>query len=558
MNSSAQRQTLAEIISTSAGVPLEKIVACAGKGERYLAHDLRKKGVVDPEVIARSLAVFLSLPYLPPGSLHVHASAQHWLSGLEKEAVAIPLRMDDGVLHAAVADPFDLDLTEQLQLLARKVRLAVASPESIKQAFEQSLTSSIRLRTNAGRIDFVTEENRAEAVAAVSETAPAVKLINQLLSAAIDENASDVHIEFRRTGTSIRFRIDGVLREMASPADARLHDVLILRLKVMAELDIAEKRIPQDGRFSFVAKGRKVDCRLSILPGQEMENAVIRILDRNFHADVSLNLEQLGFDETFVAAIRRAVSDPYGMVVVTGPTGSGKTTTLYAALSEVDAVREKIISIEDPIEYRVDGVTQIAVNEKKQLTFARGLRSILRHDPDKIMVGEIRDGETANIAVQSALTGHLVLTTIHANSSLEVISRFTHLGVDLYDLATGLNYVAAQRLVRLICIHCITPLDPGSETLATIRQQFDEQQVWFDGAGCEHCQGTGYKGRVAIGEVLKISPEMRRMIVERRLPEDLAAVAQRNGFSSMREKAVVLAREGRTSLREVNRVTLVG
>lgn len=390
---------------------------------------------------------------------------------------------------------------------------------------------------------------------------PIVKLINSTLYDALKTGASDIHLETHPGGLAVKYRIDGVMASIANSPGLDSAEQAISRIKVMAQLDIAERRIPQDGRFKVHAMGRLIDFRVSIMPSAFGEDAVLRVLDRKALTEQAqgLSLKALGFDADVIARFRKLASEPYGMVLVTGPTGSGKTTSLYAAISEVNTGFDKIITIEDPVEYQLPGVLQIPVNEKKGLTFARGLRSILRHDPDKIMVGEIRDAETAQIAVQAALTGHLVFSTVHANSVLDVIGRFMHMGVDPYHFVSAVNGIVAQRLVRALCPHCAEPFVPDENMLRTsgltaaqaAGMQFKHAQ------GCGHCRGTGYKGRKAVAEMLVLNDELREMIIARQPIRQLKEAAARNGMRTIREAAVSAAAEGMTSLQEINRVTFI-
>lgn len=390
---------------------------------------------------------------------------------------------------------------------------------------------------------------------------PIVKLINSTLYDALKTGASDIHLETHPGGLAVKYRIDGVMASIANSPGLDSAEQAISRIKVMAQLDIAERRIPQDGRFKVHAMGRLIDFRVSIMPSAFGEDAVLRVLDRKALTEQAqgLSLKALGFDADVIARFRKLASEPYGMVLVTGPTGSGKTTSLYAAISEVNTGFDKIITIEDPVEYQLPGVLQIPVNEKKGLTFARGLRSILRHDPDKIMVGEIRDAETAQIAVQAALTGHLVFSTVHANSVLDVIGRFMHMGVDPYHFVSAVNGIVAQRLVRALCPHCAEPFVPdeamlrasGLTAAQAAGMQFKHAQ------GCGHCRGTGYKGRKAVAEMLVLNDELREMIIARQPIRQLKEAAARNGMRTIREAAVSAAAEGMTSLQEINRVTFI-
>ena len=393
------------------------------------------------------------------------------------------------------------------------------------------------------------------------DTNPIVKLINSTLYDALKVGASDIHLECSASGLAIKYRIDGVMASIGGMQGSDSADQAISRVKVMSQLDIAERRIPQDGRFKVVVQGREVDFRVSIMPSVFGEDAVLRVLDRKALSDEArgLSLHVLGFDEKTIAQFRRLASEPYGMVLVTGPTGSGKTTSLYAAISEVNTGYDKIITIEDPVEYQLPGVLQIPVNEKKGLTFARGLRSILRHDPDKIMVGEIRDAETAQIAVQAALTGHLVFTTVHANSVLDVIGRFMHMGVDPYNFVAAMNGIMAQRLIRAVCTHCAEAYFPDEQLLldSAISVQAAAKMQFKYGPGCGHCRGTGYKGRKAVAELLILNDELREMIVAREPIRKLKEAAKRSGMRTLREAAVEAAGLGITTLQEINRVTFI-
>jgi general secretion pathway protein E len=403
------------------------------------------------------------------------------------------------------------------------------------------------------------EEISLKAIGA--DASPVVKLVHSTLYDALSSGASDIHLENDAQGLVIKYRIDGVLNHIGQTAGRDMAEQVISRVKVMAELDISERRVPQDGRFKVQMRGREIDLRVSIMPGVFGEDAVLRVLDRQQLADElkGITLERLGFDEPTLVRIRRLAREPYGMFLVTGPTGSGKTTTLYAAISEINTGQDKIITIEDPVEYQLPGILQIPVNEKKGLTFARGLRSILRHDPDKIMVGEIRDAETAQIAVQSALTGHLVFTTVHANNVFDVIGRFMHMGVDPYSFVSALNAILAQRLVRVNCPHCAEPYTPDAQLLADSGLA-PEQAVGFNfraGRGCGQCRGSGYKGRQAIAEMMLLNDEIRELIVARSPIRQVKEAAGRAGVRNLRDSALDMVRRGVTTLEEINRVTFV-
>jgi len=399
-------------------------------------------------------------------------------------------------------------------------------------------------------------------LARISEDASVVvKLVNSTLYDALKAHASDIHLETTPSGLAIKYRIDGVLNVASRAPGIEVAEQVISRIKVMAELDIAERRVPQDGRFKVAIKEREIDFRVSIMPSIFGEDAVLRILDKQDLADQinGVRLTALGFDDETVRTLRRLANDPYGMILVTGPTGSGKTTTLYAMISEINRGQDKIITIEDPVEYQLPGILQIPVNEKKGLTFARGLRSILRHDPDKIMVGEIRDPETAQIAVQSALTGHLVFTTIHANNVFDVIGRFSQMEVDPYSFVSALNGILAQRLVRLACPHCAQEATPDEETLAAsgLDPTSTPEFRFVAARGCGRCRGTGYKGRTAIAELLILDDELRQLIIDRQPIARVKEYARRHGLRLLRETAVDLVRSGKTTLEEINRVTFV-
>ena len=470
-------------------------------------------------------------------------------------------------LLAAIADPFDQDLQIWIDsLVGGSVEYRVALGSDIhayltKQEETMRAMDSLMANGEMGQGDGRSMESLT--FASVSDaTSPAVKLVNSTLYDALKLGVSDIHLESTPTGMVSKYRIDGVLDQIAQIQGSALAEQIISRIKVLSELDIAERRVPQDGSFRVEAMGREIDLRVSIMPSVHGEDAVIRILDKQAMVEShgSLSLESLGFEPGTLSIIRQLVKEPYGMVLVTGPTGSGKTTTLYGALSEINSGRDKIITIEDPVEYQLAGILQIPVNDKKGLTFARGLRSILRHDPDKIMVGEIRDKETAEIAVQSALTGHLVLSTVHANSVYDVFGRFHHIGVDLYSFVSALNGVSAQRLVRLNCKHCSGPYTPDeAELTAAGLSKADVEGFDFTrGRGCGDCRGTGYKGRKAVAEILVMNPELAEMVVERRSVRQLMEAAKRYGTRSLYEDALRLVARGETTLEEVRRVTQTG
>ncbi|NWG00135.1 MAG: type II/IV secretion system protein [Thermoanaerobaculaceae bacterium] len=480
----------------------------------------------------------------------------------------IPLfRQGDSVV-VVMADPSDVALVDEVELaVGAPLLLRVGPAGKIAEILEKSESTQRVLdeATEDFRIQLVQERDDGEETLTIdriaTDTSPIIKLVDTIIYNAIQRRASDVHIETWDKEVVVKYRIDGVLYQAMEPIDKRHHATIISRIKVMSELDIAEKRIPQDGRFKLRLKGRTIDFRVSIMPTTHGENAVIRILDKESTSKEfrNLNLDVLGFDEETKRKLRKFIREPYGMVLVTGPTGSGKTTTLYACLAEIVSSEDKIITIEDPVEYQLPGVTQIPVNEKKGLTFARGLRSILRHDPDKIMVGEIRDEETAQIAVQSALTGHLVFTTVHANNVVDVLGRFLNMNVDLYNFVSALNCVLAQRLVRRICPFCKRPAQPSRQLLeeSGLTAAMVQGVTFFEGAGCVECSGTGFLGRSAISELLDLSDNIRALILDRRPAAEIKRAAKAEGMKFLRESALERAFAGLTTLREINKVTFV-
>jgi type IV pilus assembly protein PilB len=482
----------------------------------------------------------------------------------------VPLRRENGSLHAAMADPTNLERLDELEnVLNVRIVPYVATAGSIDVVLRRGDSTQRVLQEAAStfRISLVKETENGEEVldldrlASDSEMSPIIKLVDTILYNAMESRASDIHIETRERDVQVKFRIDGALYAKVDPIDIAFHQTLISRIKVMSELDIAERRIPQDGRFRVIYKGRTVDFRVSIMPTIFGEDAVIRILDKEQISESfkNLNLDVVGFDAEDLRRFRMYIKEPYGMVLVTGPTGSGKTTTLYAALNEIRNDEDKIITIEDPVEYQLHGIVQIPVNEKKGLTFARGLRSILRHDPDKIMVGEIRDEETAQIAIQSALTGHLVFTTVHANNVIDVIGRFLNMGVEPYNFVSSLNCVLAQRLVRLLCPTCKRPYEPSDDELieSALDPMMFRGMTLYRSVGCDACNHTGYRGRSAIHELLDMTDNIREMIIERRPGSEIRRQAVKEGLSSLRESAVKKVASGQTTLYEINRVTFV-
>jgi type IV pilus assembly protein PilB len=484
----------------------------------------------------------------------------------------VPLAATNGTtLDIAVADPRNLNLLDELSiLLNRKLRVRVATLSQIADLLKKTEQSQRVLEevTEGFALDVVgDEENPDETLsidklaAADSDIAPVIKLVDTTIFSALERRASDIHIETRDQEVAIKYRIDGVLHYAMPPIAKEWHSTIISRIKVMSELDIAERRVPQDGRFRVRYKGRLIDFRVSIMPTIHGEDAVLRVLDKESMSEkfAKLSLEVVGFLDRDLVKFRRYIKEPYGMVLVTGPTGSGKTTTLYAALSEIKNDEDKIITIEDPVEYQIKGITQIPVNEKKGLTFARGLRSILRHDPDKVMVGEIRDQETAQIAINAALTGHLVFTTVHANNVLDVLGRFLNMGVEAYNFVSALNCILAQRLVRVICPHCRTKVRYPDEYLVESGFQPDQWRDFdfVEGRGCFECSGTGFRGRTAIHELLDLSERIRELILDKRPASEIRRQAREEGMTFLRESAVEKMREGHTTLKEINKVTFI-
>jgi type IV pilus assembly protein PilB len=481
----------------------------------------------------------------------------------------LPEHREDGTISIVVGDPTDVLKLDELELLlGAPLKVKVASPAAIRDKLQKSESTQRVLdeATEGFRMQLVAENEDGEETLTIDsitqqDSSPIIKLVDSIVFNAIQRRASDIHIETRDNEVVVKYRIDGVLYEALEPIDKRHHTTIISRIKIMSELDIAEKRIPQDGRFKLRITGRTIDFRVSIVPTAHGEDSVIRILDKESMSKEfkNLRLDILGFDEGMLTRFRKFIKEPYGMVLVTGPTGSGKTTTLYAALSEIQSPEDKIITIEDPVEYQLRGITQIPVNEKKGLTFARGLRSILRHDPDKIMVGEIRDEETAQIAVQSALTGHLVFTTVHANNVVDVLGRFLNMKVDLYNFVSALNCVLAQRLVRKICDHCKRPVKYSDAMIVESGLDLGEfrGRTFFEGAGCIECNGTGFHGRAAISELLDLSDRIRTMILDRRPASEIKKAAHEEGMTFLRESALLKVKEGQTTLREINKVTFV-
>jgi type IV pilus assembly protein PilB len=561
---------LREILLRRGLVSVEQCNELAELKDGHLGAALIQKNTINDDQLASALAEQFNLPYVTLDGFVVTRELFRQLPVAEcYKNHFLPYRATGNLLEVVVSDPYDLNLVDRIELISgRQVRALLSTRKAIDAALKRSqgevsalddISSDFRLvvskESEEGRDESVSLENLDD------QSSPVIRLVNTLLVAALSKRASDIHIETHEHAVIVKYRIDGVLYAATEMLDKSHHSALVSRLKVMSELDIAERRIPQDGRFKLLTGGRNIDFRVSIMPGVFGEDVVIRILDKTaITSDLrELNLDSLGMDASVLKRFRRRIREPYGMVLITGPTGSGKTTTLYAALAEINNGEEKIVTIEDPVEYQLNGILQIPVNEKKGLTFARGLRSILRHDPDKIMVGEIRDADTAMIAVQSALTGHLVFTTVHANNAFDVIGRFAHMGVDIYGFVSALNCVVSQRLIRLICNNCKREAhpEPGYLEISGLDPLKHAGQIWYEGAGCEHCSGTGYRGRAAIIEYLDVSADIRQMIIDRRPAKELQQAALKEGMLTLRQSALSKAFSGETTLKEINRVTFV-
>ncbi len=533
-----------EMVEKSLG-PNDEVVECRRLAERYRLDYVDMKTFVVDQSLFRAIPADLMLRYR-----------------------FVPLRRDETALVIVAADPSNLPMIDELALLLdTAIKVTVGAPSEIGAILTKSESSQRVLdeATEDFEIQLLHEDEQKDDSLTVerltSDISPIIKLVDSVIYTAIQRRASDIHVESADDAVYVKYRIDGVLQAAMRPVDRQFHGAILSRIKVMAELDIAEKRVPQDGRFKLRVPGKTIDFRVSIMPSVNGENAVIRILDKESISEQfnELRLDILGFADDELRRFRRYIAEPYGMVLVTGPTGSGKTTTLYGALSEIQSSEDKIITIEDPVEYQLKGITQIPINERKGLTFARGLRSILRHDPDKIMVGEIRDPETAQIAIQSALTGHLVFTTVHANSVVDVLGRFLNMGVEAYQFVSALNCVLAQRLVRTVCKECRRSVEVSEEKLrnAGIDPKIVHGHTLYEGVGCIDCGGTGYRGRTAICELLDLTDVIREMILDKRPTSEIKRAAGDSGMRFLREAAVEQVLLGNTTLHEINKVTFV-
>ena len=570
MGRTVTRPTLTDVFVRQGILPkqtIDQVLSRLNGVTASLGETLVSEGIISEDQLACALAAQFDLPCDLLTEFRVDQSFYDSMSvKLMQRHPFIPIAEHEGRLTIAISDPQNLLALDELELLlGRPLDLVVSSRSAILAALERSEGSSQALRELEAeyRSVLVKEDERGEEVFTIDhegeDQSPAVKLLDSILLSAMQRRASDIHIEAADRATKVKLRVDGILVPAMEPLDIRLHAPLVSRLKVMSDLDIAERRVPQDGSFRMRLERKTVDFRVSILPSVFGESVVIRILDREAITTgvAALRLERLGFNVEDLKRFRRAITRPYGMVLVTGPTGSGKTTTLYAAITEMNIKEDKLITIEDPVEYQLSGVVQIPVNEKKGLNFARGLRSILRHDPDKIMVGEIRDAETAQIAIQSSLTGHLVLTTVHANNVFDVIGRFASMGIDAYNFLAALNCVLAQRLVRMVCLACRVPvkLDKALAEESGLDFEGYKDVPFYEGKGCQECHGTGYRGRKCITEFLDLNDEIKEMILAERPLSEVRYRAVTSGMITLRQSALRKVLEGSTTLREINRVT---
>ena len=570
MGRTVTRPTLTDVFVRQGILPkqtIDQVLSRLNGVTAALGETLVSEGIISEDQLACALAAQFDLPCDLLTEFRVDQSFYDSMSvKLMQRHPFIPIAEHEGRLTIAISDPQNLLALDELELLlGRPLDLVVSSRSAILAALERSEGSSQALRELEAeyRSVLVKEDERGEEVFTIDhegeDQSPAVKLLDSILLSAMQRRASDIHIEAADRATKVKLRVDGILVPAMEPLDIRLHAPLVSRLKVMSDLDIAERRVPQDGSFRMRLERKTVDFRVSILPSVFGESVVIRILDREAITTgvAALRLERLGFNVEDLKRFRRAITRPYGMVLVTGPTGSGKTTTLYAAITEMNIKEDKLITIEDPVEYQLSGVVQIPVNEKKGLNFARGLRSILRHDPDKIMVGEIRDAETAQIAIQSSLTGHLVLTTVHANNVFDVIGRFASMGIDAYNFLAALNCVLAQRLVRMVCLACRVPvkLDKALAEESGLDFEGYKDVPFYEGKGCQECHGTGYRGRKCITEFLDLNDEIKEMILAERPLSEVRYRAVTSGMITLRQSALRKVLEGSTTLREINRVT---
>jgi type IV pilus assembly protein PilB len=571
---SFRRKRLGDILVVKGAVTQEQIdgvLAKSSNRENRIGEMLMIEGLASEEVIAQALAEQRDLRYADLAEFRISPKFFETIPmDLMQRYQFVPLEDAGESMVLAMADPNNLPAIDELEMvLNRQIEIRVSTPTAIEAALKRSGGSEQALHAVSEdfKLQIVKDKDDGDEEEVLSldsigkDESPIIKLMHTTIFDAIQRRASDIHIESTDKNVIIKYRIDGVLYQATEPIDIKFHSPIVSRIKVMSDLDIAERRVPQDGRFKIKTNNKTIDFRVSIMPSAFGEDIVIRILDKeSITAGVnSLRLDAMGFDETDLKRFRKSIREPYGMVLVTGPTGSGKTTTLYAAITEINTGEDKLITIEDPVEYQLRGVVQIPVNEKKGLTFARGLRSILRHDPDKIMVGEIRDAETAQIAVQSALTGHLVFTTVHANNAFDVLGRFLNMGIEPYNFVSSLNCILAQRLVRILCPKCKKPVTLSKEDLEDSALDYEQykDQLFYEAVGCVECNNTGYRGRRAVTEFLDLSDRIREMILEKRPSSELRKAAIAEGMTTLRRSALAKVFAGDTTLKEINRVTFI-
>ena len=566
-NTIFKRDRIGGIISDMGFLGRARVEEEAALADKRLGEWLVDKGLVSEDQVAMALARQYELQYLPLLDYSVPGNdfEAYGIDDIYRLGI-LPYKCADGKKGMVISDPTDLKLINEVeQLYGNDVAMYISSRGSIRAALERSGAAARFLKDVSGEFEAGLSAGGGKGPDSINmsdiagQESSIEKFINTVLLVAMKKRASDIHFEVYEGGVKIKYRIDGILYQATENLDTGHHRAFITRVKVMAKLDIAENRVPQDGHFTLNINNRDTDFRVSILPAVYGEDVVIRILDKTaFETRMkTMSLETMGFEGVTVKKLRKAVKEPYGMILITGPTGSGKTTTLYAALAELNSGEEKIITVEDPVEYQINGIVQVPVNEKKKLTFAAGLRSILRHDPDKIVVGEIRDPETAQIAVQSALTGHLVFTTVHANNACDVIGRFNHMGINVHSFVSALNCVVAQRLLRNICPDCGEKRQAGPGELSEAERAKYSTTVFYGGKGCPACSGTGYKGRSAIAEYMALTPALRALITQGVPAAELQRAAINEGMVTLRMAALEKAAKGETTLREVNRVTFM-
>jgi type IV pilus assembly protein PilB len=560
----AETKRLSEVLIEGGWLSAELVHEVRGRGLEgsSLAAYLLETAHLTEEELARARARQYGLSYIDLTSVAAETDLVKRLSpALVKSGTFLPFRRSDGQLAVALADPSDLPALDELRLCLGETEMVVASRAQIRAKIHGVETAEHVLQELSQdlQLSLVAEDEQAPlTLERVKEDhSPIIRLVDSIVLHALERRASDIHLEGTDRHLLVKYRVDGTLYSAMEPLDRRHQEAIVSRIKIMAELNIAERRVPQDGRFKLRLNRRTIDFRVSVMPSDFGEAVVIRILDKDaITAELSeLKLERLGFPEPDMKRFRHMIHRPHGMILVTGPTGSGKTTTLYAAICEINRGEDKIITIEDPIEYQLQNVVQIPVNEKKGLTFARGLRSILRHDPDKIMVGEIRDPETAQIAVQAALTGHLVFTTVHANNIIDVIGRLIHMGLEPYNFVSALNCILTQRLVRLICLHCKIKATPSPSLLEESGLAEPPPVPLFEGKGCAECLQTGYRGRTGIFELVEITDRIRQAILDRKPAAEIRAIAREEGTTPLRQAALNKVYAGVTTLQEINRMT---